>query len=39
MQSRRARKSLEQWTELVDQFDSSGHSMVRIPVIVNTRTG
>ena len=27
MQSRRARKSLEQWTELVDQFDSSDHSM------------
>lgn len=27
MQSRRARKSLEQWTELVDQFDSGDHSM------------
>ena len=27
MQSRRARKSAEQWNELVDQFDSSGDSM------------
>ena len=27
MATRRSRKSVEQWSELVDQFDSSGDSM------------